>query len=499
MKSQLIRSLTALALCASLHQAAAQGTAFTYQGQLTSGGNAANGSFDLTFGLFSVASGAGQDGATITNLAVGVTNGLFTVELDFGANYPGTARWLEISVRTNGGGAFTTLSPRQSLTPAPYAITAENVAPGGGVAGAYSNAVTFNNTGNSFTGDGSGLTDVDATTLCGMPCTNFWQLTGNAGTTPGVNFLGTTDNEQLEFKVNGVVAETLWPFASGNPSIAFGPNSFFYLYGQGGSFVGPGGGPGPSPYINVTYGDYCVIGGGYGNRIYALGADYSVIAGGNQNYLTATEAVISGGTLNSNAGAYATIPGGANNVVSAAGTYSFAAGYNAQAMNSGSFVWSDGSGTVTTSPAANSVTFRASGGYQLLSSTGTAGVQLAPGGGAWTSLSDRNAKRHFEPVNTRVVLDKLAALPVSTWNYKTQDPSVRHIGPTAQDFKAAFAVGESDTGITTVDEEGVALAAIKGLNEKLEQSVRAKDAEIQSLQQRLERLENMMNSAPSQP
>ena len=55
------------------------------------------------------------------------------------------------------------------------------------------------------------------------------------------------------------------------------------------------------------------------------------------------------------------------------------------------------------------------------------------------------------------------------WNYKTQDRAVRHIGPTAQDFKAAFDVGESDTGISSVDADGVALAAIKGLNQKLEE------------------------------
>ena len=101
-------------------------------------------------------------------------------------------------------------------------------------------------------------------------------------------------------------------------------------------------------------------------------------------------------------------------------------------------------------------------------------------------------------MNARAVLDTLAALPVCTWNYKSQDASVRHMGPTAQDFKAAFAVGESDTGITTVDADGVAFAAIKGLNEKLEQTVRAKDTEIQSLQQRLERLEKMISYPSSQ-
>src|SRR5437762_13264305 len=93
----------------------AQGTAFTYQGQLRDGLAPANGSYDLTFSLFGVSSGAGQVGSSLTNSATGVTNGLFTVTLDFGANFPGADRWLEIAVRTNGGGAFSTLTPRQPI------------------------------------------------------------------------------------------------------------------------------------------------------------------------------------------------------------------------------------------------------------------------------------------------------------------------------------------------------------------------------------------------
>lgn len=111
----------------------AQGTAFTYQGRLTSGTIAANGSYDLTFSLFSVSSGAGQVGSTYPAPATPVSNGLFTVALDFGANFPGANRWLEIGVRTNGSvGAYTTLSPRQALTATPYAIMAGNAGNLGG-------------------------------------------------------------------------------------------------------------------------------------------------------------------------------------------------------------------------------------------------------------------------------------------------------------------------------------------------------------------------------
>jgi len=80
-------------------------------------------------------------------------------------------------------------------------------------------------------------------------------------------------------------------------------------------------------------------------------------------------------------------------------------------------------------------------------------------------------------VDCREVLDKVAGLPVTKWNYKAQDKSVRHIGPVAQDMYAAFGVGETDTGITTIDADGVALAAIKGLNQRLKD----KDREFSEL------------------
>ena len=91
--------------------------------------------------------------------------------------------------------------------------------------------------------------------------------------------------------------------------------------------------------------------------------------------------------------------------------------------------------------------------------------------------SDRNAKQDFQPVDPRDILQRLATLPITTWSY-TNSPSVHHLGPVAQDFAAAFAVGDDDKHIATVDADGVALAAIQGLNQKLEAALRAKDAEI---------------------
>ena len=689
-----------------------QGTAFTYQGRLEDNNQAANGTYDLAFSLYLANSGGSPVAGPATNLTVGVTNGLFTVQLDFGsAPFAMGARWLEMAVRTNGAGAFTTLLPRQPLTPVPYAMIAAGLSgplPATQFGGTYGNAITLNNPANNFSGNGYGLTNVNATTLGGLGAGSFWKVNGNAGTTPGLNYLGTADNQPLEFRVNGVRALRLEPTASGAPNqIGGAPANFvddgiagamiagggamnyggqiftnevaadFGMIGGGGNnsiwpqsswgmvgggsgnvvggaysaiaggfsnftggvetFIGGGfsnqidtytregmysrpnaigsaigGGSGnsiqegnsfylgfhllvPSGLNTVggggnnaieaggalawAYGDsilgglnngvfgnskghvigggygnemgfpnssasWCVIGGGYQNLIeggqsyshctigggsqnvigqassyfaactiaggennYADGFDQT-IAGGGANYIqgppfgfrgsaigggesnevdSADWATIGGGLANMASGSFATIPGGNSNVAGA--DFAFAAGNQANAVHPGAFVWGDSTPAPIYSGASDQFTVRASGGVRLFSNPGaTAGVTLAPGSGSWTSLSDKNAKENFIPVNADGVLAKLAALPISTWNYKSQDAAIRHIGPTAQDFKAAFAVGETDTGIATVDEGGVALAAIQGLNQKLEE----KESEIQALRQNVAELKKLV-------
>jgi hypothetical protein len=130
METRHILLLALLGLCtlpAAPSTAEALGTAFTYQGQLSAGGAPANGDYDFTFALFNTGStNAGQVGGTLTNFDVGVSNGLFTVNLDFGAVFTGNATWLAIGVRTNGGAGFIALSPLQELTPSPYAIMANS-------------------------------------------------------------------------------------------------------------------------------------------------------------------------------------------------------------------------------------------------------------------------------------------------------------------------------------------------------------------------------------
>ena len=168
-----------------------------YQGRLNDGGNPANGNYDLQFTIYDASNNPGTVIAgPLTNSATTVSNGLFTANLDFGSGvFTGPYRWLDIGVRTNGStNAFVILSPRQMLTPVPYAIfanTASNLVgtlvatqltgtlPASAFAG-YTNTVALTNSGNFFSGafngtftgvfsgNGGGVTNVSVTNLTGV-------------------------------------------------------------------------------------------------------------------------------------------------------------------------------------------------------------------------------------------------------------------------------------------------------------------------------------------
>jgi trimeric autotransporter adhesin len=734
---------------------AAVGTAFTYQGQLTRSGSLYTGSCDFQFGLWDALSGPTQISSTLIKTAVTVTNGLFTVQLDFGTSaFTGSARWLEIGVQCTGDPGFTTLAPRQPLTPAPYALyataagNATTVTNGVYTTGSYANpswitslagskisgAVASATSAISFSGSLSGdVTGTQSTTsvfkLRGViiastaptsgqllqysgtqwaPTTpSFWSLTGNAGTNPSTNYLGTSDNQAFEIRVNGLRALRLEPNvtsaniiggysgntastgvfsatiagggASGFPNqvtdnggtvsggvanqagdnagttsdaetatigggyenTASGPYStvsggFTNIASGSQAVVGGGGenraqgnlstigggaynvtdadfatisGGGPSDlanssttnnsvfddygtvgggadnhagsndgdksnayyatvgggilnqasnqtatvsggrsntasgdsatvaggYFNTSSASFALVGGGNGNQAtfhaatvgggqanlasneaatvaggyvnsasaaYATvaggntntaSAVYATVGGGNTNQATNQAATVSGGWVNTAMGNAATVPGGASNVAS--GAYSFAAGAQAIAQADGTFVWADTT-SVSFDPISypdpggvlNSFNIRATGGVYLVTdvnaSTGrpTAGMWISGGGSGWNVYSDRSFKTNLQGVNDLNLLERLAAIPISSWNYKTQSASIRHIGPMAQDFNAAFGVGEADKSgekryINSIDADGVALAAIQGLYRLNQQQA----AEIQSL------------------
>ena len=195
MKLKLKLAALALLAAGNLQPATvfAQGTAFTYQGRLNAGANAANGIYDLRFAIYDSTNPGALIAGPITNSATGVTNGLFTVTLDFGSGvFNGADRWLDLAVRTNGTSDFTPLLPRQWVTPAPGAIYAANA--GNAVtamtattastaksvattnltgtvalaqlpAGVVTNGASGVNFSGTFTGDGSGLTRLDGAAI----------------------------------------------------------------------------------------------------------------------------------------------------------------------------------------------------------------------------------------------------------------------------------------------------------------------------------------------
>jgi Chaperone of endosialidase len=120
----------------------------------------------------------------------------------------------------------------------------------------------------------------------------------------------------------------------------------------------------------------------------------------------------------------------------------------------------------------------------------SSGARLTAGG-VWTNASSRSLKTAFEAIDPVAVLDKVAALPVQGWRYNVEDASTRHIGPVAEDFQRLFGLGDGES-IGTVDADGVALAAIQGLVQKMDQALAAKDAEIAELRQELRSLKDSL-------
>jgi hypothetical protein len=370
-----------------------------------------------------------------------------------------------------------------------------------------------------------------------------WSIYGNPNTTPGTNFLGTTDVAALEMRVNNQGALRIEPTTS-TPNLIAGYSGNGVAGGVVGATIGGGG---QASATNVADADFTTIGGGEGNSALgfaatigggetnaALGfaatvgggannvagnvagnANFATVSGGIANTAGNEHATVGGGIANTASGKRATVPGGQENT--AAGDYSFAAGWQAKADHDGAFVWGDSTDAEIHSSNDNQFIVRANGGlwFGAVTTTDPFTPTIGPGvligtssgaylssGGAWTNASDREAKANFTLVDGQEVLVRLGEIPITTWNYQSQNPSIRHIGPMAQDFYAAFGVGEDDRHISTLDADGVALAATQGLY----QLVQEQEAQIAALQQqnadleaRLAALEAAMQLSTREP
>ncbi len=448
MKHKLNLFITGLAVLVAPSHLHAQGSAFTYQGRLNSGGGGVgNGLYDFVFSVYDSATSPRPvvSGSAVT--AVPVSNGLFVATVDFGGGvFTGADRWLEIAVRTNAAASYTLLSPRQQLTSTPYAITAATVSGavaaaqltgvvgGAQLGGGYPGAVTFSSPANSFAGNGGGLTNVNAATLGGLPGQGFWQTGGNSGTTPGADYLGTSDNQPVELHVNGQRALRLEPNASG-PNVIGGSSGNFVSAGSGVTISGGAQNQGGNNFATVSggatniatglaatvgggannyAGRFSFVGGGQGNSAANLGVvaggattdcsaaygstigggaynamdmalSYCTIAGGEGNFIQSGPglilhlgSVISGGVSNFVHGNCATVAGGSNCV--AYGDFALAAGKNARAVHDGAFVWADSQDGLFQSATNDQFAVRAANGVTITSGATTAALELRSGG-----------------------------------------------------------------------------------------------------------------------
>jgi hypothetical protein len=281
-------------------------------------------------------------------------------------------------------------------------------------------------------------------------------------------------------------------------------------------------------YDNTATAPYSTIGGGYSNAASntastiaggydnTAAAPYSTIGGGQVNTAGGQHSTVGGGYTNQATGPYATIPGGYFNVAN--GSYSFAAGNNARALNTSAFVWNDASGGPLQSNNSNQFMVRAAGGVYFGTNGagvppfygGATGCYILASGTGWSCVSDVNLKTNFVPVDTHQVLEQVANLPISSWNLTSQDANIRHMGPMAQDFYAAFNLGDDERYINSVDMDGVALAAIQGLYSLVQEkeqkladqavTIAAQGARISELETRLADLESRLSggAAPTQ-
>jgi hypothetical protein len=345
-----------------------------------------------------------------------------------------------------------------------------------------------------------------------------WSLTGNAGT-PSSDFLGTSDNNPLNLDVNGQRAFELQPNVT-SPNVIGGFSGNTVSSGVSGATISGGG---RSVVPNSVTADFGTVAGGSGNTAggqgstasgqgnTAHGADATVLGASNVAFGLDATAM---GEENSAGGQDAVALGGFNSASTdsaalgtdntAAGTGSVALGQftNDPSGDNNAFVWSDGTlgagnqmFSVTGSKQFDAL---ASGGFNMqLSAPGATytGCKLTSASG-WACSSDRNVKHAFRPISDQRILAGLAAMPIDSWSYKLDRAGTRHIGPTAQDFLAAFHIGSSPRLIGTLDEGGVALAGVQGVY----RLVLAQQRQIARLQAQLATLERAhAHHQPSRP
>jgi len=492
-------------------------------------------------------SGNGSEPAS--SVSLGVTNGLFTVVLgdttipNMGAisaalfNQPN----LQLLIWFNDGiHGFAGLIPAQNLTPTPYAVFAGSAS---NLLGALPSSPVFSGTVTAgiFSGSGTNLTSLNASQLTSgtVPLARLTGLTSNqmdAVTWQAATNLNGGTAALASNVVSGITitnATVTNSVFAGNGGGLTGLNAAQLTSigntnagASGNFFVGTAGNSAMSGVNNTGLGVHALAANTAGNDNTAIGLNALVLSttGNNNtaNGYSALQANVNGNN-NTASGYYALFANtnGGNNTASGldalrantSGADNTANGCFALSANTSGFGnTADGfNALLASTTGSNNIALGYQAGQSI--STGSSNIDIGNTGFASDAniirigtsqtatylagtvygnnvqlTSDRAAKENFQPVDQQAVLAKVAALPVSEWKYKAESQGVKHIGPMAQDFQAAFQLSADVQHISVVDESGVALAAIQGLNERLND----KETEIQNLKQQLVSLQNQV-------
>ncbi len=372
-----ITAVLALLLCAVLQPliaATPQGTAFIYQGELVDNGQPVTGTYDVRVELYDAPSG----GVFIDQVvfqgptAVSVSQGFFTLQIDVGdAPFSGDAVWLELALAPSGQTPLTVLTPRQSVSNAPYAIqsafvaangvdslalqslsvTSPKIATGavgsreiqdfsinnidimpstitqvqlandsvgsleivaGAVGASEINSAEVQRRVNGMCSAGAAMRAInpDGSVLCEFTGGNAWGLNGNTGTNPNSHFLGTTDAQPLIVKVNSITAARVEPTSAigGSEVNWIGGSANNQIVGSArGGFIGGG-------TTNLIQDSFSTVAGGQNNQVLSTtGAQFATIAGGVNNRVLASNGTVGGGISNVAGMESSTVSGGSSN------------------------------------------------------------------------------------------------------------------------------------------------------------------------------------------